>query len=100
MATRLQKACRLSAQSQEPPKFEVAGEFTTLEREGVFQRQTDPGIGGRFTFNLNKVVSLEAAGYFFPKSCFQCRNAGTITEGLAGVKVGKRFEKWGAIFNS
>ena len=83
------------AQSQELPKFEVAGEFTTLEREGVFQRQTAPGIGVRFTFNLNKVVSLEAAGYYFPKECLQCRNAGTITEGLAGVKAGKRFEKWG-----
>lgn len=77
------------------PKFEVAGEFTTLEREGAFQRRTEPGFGGRFTYHVNKCFSLEAAGYYFPKSCFQCRNAGTITEGLAGVKAGKRFEKWG-----
>jgi hypothetical protein len=84
----------LAQQSEELPKFEVAGEFTTLERE-EFQRRTDPGFGGRFTFNLNKVVALEAAGYFFPKRCFQCRNAGRITEGFGGVKVGKRFEKWG-----
>lgn len=83
------------AQSQELPKFEVAAEFTTLEREAFFQRRTEPGFGGRFTYNLNEVVSLEAAGYFFPKRCFQCRNSGTITEGLGGVKVGKRFEKWG-----
>ena len=83
------------AQSPELLKFEVAGEFTTLEREGFFQRRTEPGFGGRFTYNLNEVVSLEAAGYYFPKRCFQCRNGGTITEGLAGVKVGKRFEKWG-----
>lgn len=83
------------AQTQELPKFEVAGEFTTLEREGFGQRRTEPGIGGRFTYNLNEMFSLEAAGYFFPKRCFQCRNGGTITEGLAGVKVGKRFEKWG-----
>jgi hypothetical protein len=83
------------AQSEELPKFEVAGEFTTLEREGFFDRRTEPGLGGRFTFNLNKVVALEAATYFFPKKCFQCRNAGTIVEGLGGVKVTKRFEKWG-----
>src|SRR5215208_1703879 len=68
------------AQSQELPKFEVAAEFTTLEREAFFQRRTEPGFGGRFTYNLNEVVSLEAAGYFFPKRCFQCRNSGTITE--------------------
>jgi len=83
------------AQSEELPKFEVAGEFTTLEREGFFQRRTEPGFGGRFTYNLNKTFAVEGAGYFFPKECFQCRNAGNITEGLAGVKVGKRFEKWG-----
>src|SRR5215217_8434006 len=83
------------AQSEELPKFEVAGEFTTLEREAFSQRRTEPGIGGRFTYNLNEVVSFEAAGYFFPKRCFQCRNGGNIQEGLAGVKVGKRFEKWG-----
>ena len=84
-----------SAQSEELPKFEVAAEFTTLEREGFSQRRTEPGFGGRFTYNLNETFSLEAAGYFFPKRCFQCRNAGNISQGLAGVKVGKRFEKWG-----
>ena len=83
------------AQSEELPKFEVAAEFTTLEREAFSQRRTEPGFGGRFTYNLNKTVAFEGAGYFFPKQCFQCRNGGTITEGLAGVKVGKRFEKWG-----
>lgn len=83
------------AQAQEIPKFEVAAEFTTLEREAFGPRRTEPGFGGRFTYNLNKTFSLEAAGYYFPKRCFVCRNSGTITEGLAGVKAGKRFEKWG-----
>ena len=57
--------------------------------------RTEPGIGGRFTYNLNRVVSLETAGYYFPKRCFTCSNNGRITEVLGGVKVGKRFEKWG-----
>jgi hypothetical protein len=83
------------AQSEELPKFEVAAEFTTLEREGFSQRRTEPGLGGRFTYNLNEMFAIEGAGYFFPKRCFQCRNAGNIAQGLAGVKVGKRYEKWG-----
>src|SRR5215213_230601 len=83
------------AQSDEVPKFEVAAEFTTLERPAFGEHRTEPGFGGRFTYNLNRVVSLEAAGYFFPKRCFQCQNDGNITEVVGGVKIGKRFEKWG-----
>jgi hypothetical protein len=82
------------SQSEEVPKFEVAAEFTTLERD-AFNGRTEPGFGGRFTYNLNRVISLEAAGYFFPKRCFSCRNNGRVTEALGGVKVGKRFDNWG-----
>ena len=82
-------------QTQDLKKFEVAAEFTTLERDAFSGTRTEPGFGGRFTYNLNRVFALEAAGYFFPKRCFQCRNNGRITEGFGGVKVGKRFEKWG-----
>jgi len=88
-------SCWAQSQPQELPKFEVAAEFTTLERDDFTGTRTDPGFGGRFTFNLNRVVSFETAGYFFPKRCFSCRNAGRVTEVLGGVKVGKRFEKWG-----
>ena len=83
------------AQTEEIPKFEVAAEFTTLERESFPERITQPGFGPRFTYNLNRVFSLEAAGYFFPKKCTQCLNGGNVAEGLAGVKITKRFEKWG-----
>ena len=54
------------SQSQELPKLEVAAEFTTLEREAFGRRRTEPGLGGRFTYNLNETFALEAAGYFFP----------------------------------
>lgn len=87
--------CQVFAQSEDLPKFEVAAEFTTLERDHFRGKRTEPGLGGRFTFNLNRVVSLETAGYFFPKKCFECLENGWVTEVLAGVKVGKRFEKWG-----
>lgn len=83
------------AQSEELLKFEIAGEFTTLERESFPARRTEPGLGGRFTYNLNQMISFEAAGYFFPKKCSECRNEGNVAEVLGGVKVGKRFEKWG-----
>jgi hypothetical protein len=82
------------AQSTDLPKYEVAPEFTTVTlSSGV----TLPGVGGRFTFNLNKVVALEAAGYFFPGKCDFCDGevTGHVTEGLFGVKVGKRFKKVG-----
>ena len=80
------------AQTQDLPKYEVAAEFTTLERDA---NTTEPGFGGRFTYNLNRIFSLEAAAYFFPRSCFDCGNSGRITEALGGVKVGKRFGSWG-----
>ena len=82
------------SQSTEPPKFEVAAEFTTLARETYVPR-TDAGFGARFTFNLNRVVSLETAGYFLPTQCNVCVNNGNVTEVLGGVKIGKRFEHWG-----
>lgn len=83
------------AQSQEVPKFEVAAEFTTLERDDFSGKRTDPGFGARFTYNLNSVFAFETAAYLFPKECFVCDNPGRAVEVVGGVKVGKRFEKWG-----
>jgi hypothetical protein len=84
----------LLAQTPEVPKYEVAVEFTTMGRED-FRGGTEAGIGARFTYNLNKVFSLEAAAYHFPRTCFTCEHDGTVTEVVGGLKVGKRFEKWG-----
>lgn len=74
-------------------KFEVGGDFSTVTfGSGI----TELGVGGRFTYNLNSHVALEAAGYYFPNNCNFCgRNSGRVSEGLFGVKVGKRFNKWG-----
>lgn len=85
-----------SAQSDDPPRYEVGGEFTTITREDfntVFRAEI--GFGGRFTFNLNKNIAFEGAAYFFPRSCLDCPFNGRITEVVGGVKAGKRFEKWG-----
>jgi len=83
------------AQSQDPPKYEVGVEFTTLPREGFFESRTEVGVGGRFTFNLNPNIALETVAYVFPRNCFDCRNEGRMTEVLGGVKAGKRFDSWG-----
>ena len=82
------------AQSQDLPKFEVGGEFSSLSRES-FETRMEPGVGARFTFNLNRSVAFETAGYFYPDKCFSCRNGGNMSQFVAGVKIGKRFEKWG-----
>jgi hypothetical protein len=73
-------------------KFELAPEFTTITFE---PGNTIAGPGGRFTYNLNKHVALEAAGYFFAGCEFCGRQSGATTEGLFGAKIGKRFHKWG-----
>src|SRR5215813_1249096 len=74
-------------------KFEAAGDFsTTTFGDG----QTQLGLGGRLTYNFNKYLAAEAAAYYFPGDCYFCGStAGHTTEGLFGVKIGKRFEKWG-----
>ncbi|HKR21636.1 MAG TPA: hypothetical protein VJS17_03535 [Pyrinomonadaceae bacterium] len=87
--------CNALAQSQDVPKFEIGGEFITLEREGLGGQKTEPGVGARFTYNINANFALEAAGYIFPDRCFLCTNNGRMSQVVAGAKVGKRFDKWG-----
>ena len=82
------------AQTPELPKYEVAAEFTSMDRDN-FTGGAEMGLGARFTFNLNKTFSIETAAYHFPRTCFSCAHNGTVTEVFGGLKVGKRFEKWG-----
>ena len=90
------------AQSEEVPKFELAAQFTSITKPDFNNGATEPVFGGTFTFNLNRSVALEAVGNFFPHSCRFCGrgpvagdNSGNISQGLFGVKAGKRFDKWG-----
>jgi hypothetical protein len=87
------------AQSPDPPKFELAAEFTSITKPSYDNGATEPGFGGRITYNVKKSVAVEAVGYFFPHKCrfgfCVSDNQGNATEALVGVKVGKRFEKWG-----
>jgi hypothetical protein len=46
--------------------------------------------------HFNRSVALEAVANFFPHTCRFCGdNSGNITQGLVGIKAGKRFQNWG-----
>ena len=84
------------AQAEDAPKVEVGVQFTSLTLSDSFN-SSEPGFGGRVTYNLTDSVALEAQVDFFPDGDrFRgFRNGGRITQGLFGVKAGKRFEKFG-----
>ena len=87
-----------SAQSdqttEELPKFEIGGHFSSLT---LSSDTTEPGLGARFTYNLTKNLALEAEGNLFPHDsrARSFRNGGRATQGLFGVKIGKRYERFG-----
>lgn len=81
----------------ETGKVELGPIFTSITKPDFFGGRTEAGLGGRFTFNFNSNVAVEAEGNFFPGSCRNCndRNVGNLTQAFAGVKAGKRFKKFG-----
>lgn len=83
------------SQSEPLPRYEAGVEFTTLGRDAFGGTRNEAGVGGRFTVNLNEMFAVEAAGYIFPRRCFECLEAGRMSQAVAGVKVGKRFDSWG-----
>src|SRR5215217_7223998 len=63
------------AQSQDVPKYEVAAEFTTFERDDITGRRTEPGIAAGLptistAFSLSKRRVISFRGDVF--------NAGTV----------------------
>jgi hypothetical protein len=91
------------------PKYEAGVQFTSLsfnlprplcsdlclyasDRGPV----TEPGLGGRFTYNLTSYIGLEAEGNFFVRDSQGLDGpAGHIFQGQFGVKAGKRFKSFG-----
>lgn len=90
--------CSGGAQAQtkadDPPKREIGVHFTSLS---LGTDRTEAGLGTRFTYNLTKSFAVEAEGNLLPhNSRFgDFRNGGRAAEGLFGVKVGKRYERFG-----
>jgi hypothetical protein len=88
---------RAQAQSDELPKFEVGAQFSTLSVDDGFGTRTEAGFGGRFVYNVSDNFAFEAEGDFFPRNdrSHAFRTGGRALEGLFGVKIGKRYQKFG-----
>jgi hypothetical protein len=87
------------AQESDPPKFEIGAQHSSLSvnyPEVGGGTEYSVGFGGRFTFNLNRHVAFEAEGNFFPNTIVETVSAGgRAFQAQFGVKVGKRFRRFG-----
>jgi hypothetical protein len=57
--------------------------------------ETKAGIGGRVTYNFNPFIAAEAEINFFPQDQLVFEATGNSIQAQFGVKIGKRFEKFG-----
>ena len=98
----------VSARAQEPDvpsKVEVGVQFSSLTYSAPHfiglpatagLESAEAGFGGRFTFNFNKHLALEAEGNFFPHpNLYDPSRNGRLLQGQFGIKAGKRFGKFG-----
>ncbi|HET6975967.1 MAG TPA: outer membrane beta-barrel protein [Pyrinomonadaceae bacterium] len=84
-------------------RYEVGAQFTSLfvtpgdtpVQVSVPRMHVEPGLGGRFTFNLTENIAFEAEGNYFTRLRFDFPQGGHMFQGQFGGKVGKRFERWG-----
>ena len=83
--------------------FEVGVQFTSLfvdpsNSQGSLlapRVHTEPGFGGRVTFNLTESIAFEAEGNYYTREQFSFPEGGHMFQGQFGAKIGKRFERWG-----
>lgn len=91
-------ACASVAVAQsKKDKIEIGVQSTSLT---LFQPDfafdtTQIGIGGRVTYNLNRSIAAEAEINFFPQKQSILNADGNAIQGQFGVKLGKRFQKFG-----
>src|SRR5688572_32974643 len=84
------------AQTSEIQKFEIGAQFSSLSIDQGGGNRTEPGFGARLTYNVTDSFALEAEGNFFPDDeSFALRTGGRGVEGLFGVKLGKRYKRFG-----
>ncbi|CAN5872633.1 hypothetical protein BH20ACI4_BH20ACI4_12250 [soil metagenome] len=89
-------------------KFEVGAQFSVLNISDPIafnlnnsdepQKRTEAGFGGRFGYNFNRFLALEAEVNFFPRNFRQFQTnatGGQISQGLFGIKAGIRKDKIG-----
>jgi Outer membrane protein beta-barrel domain len=79
----------------ETPKIELGLQITMVNLGGVkpvLPGSTNPGFGGRITWNLNHRYSVESEVNFFPRDLFE---RGRRTQALFGMKMSARVENAG-----
>ena len=96
--------------AQETPRYEAGLQFTSMSVDPPTaicnfcvaaidnRNHTEPGVGGRFTFNLTDNIAFEAEGNYFTRDRFGFGfpdPSGHMFQAQFGGKVGKRFDRWG-----
>jgi Outer membrane protein beta-barrel domain len=79
-------------------RFELGAQVSLLRFQDFSANRTEPGLGARFTFNATNHIAVEGEVNFFPRDKDEANLAGglqQITQGLFGIKAGKRGEKAG-----
>ena len=78
-------------------KIEIGVQTTslTLVNPNFSFDDTQTGVGARVTYNFNRSIAAEAEINFFPQKVFILNADGSAIQGQFGVKIGKRFEKFG-----
>ena len=78
-------------------KIEIGVQSTslTLFHPDFSFDDTQAGIGGRVTYNFNRSIAAEAEINFFPQKQLILTADGNAIQAQFGVKIGKRFEKFG-----
>jgi hypothetical protein len=96
-----------TSRNNSTPRFEVGVHLTSLTFNpprvlpspgvisGENRPQTETGFGGRFAINLNDSIALESVLNYFPINGVASVASGSVSQGQFGVKVGKRFSRFG-----
>jgi len=87
------------AQESDAPRLEVGVQFTSLgvRAPDFFGTQNEPGFGGRVTYNFTDYFAVEAEANYLPgRGNFRTTTTGgDIQQVQAGVKAGRRFNRFG-----
>jgi hypothetical protein len=75
-------------------KSEVGAFYTGVNLQGF--GEAVHGLGGRFGYNINKHLAVDAEGSFFPETHLGNEQVGQKTQGFVGVKAGVRRGRFGA----
>jgi hypothetical protein len=94
------------AQSKDVPTYEIGGHFTFLnfnepdqEYEAYTPTKQKPGVGIRFTYNINEFAAIDSELNYLKKNEQRSTNLvehwGKAIQFFTGAKVGKRFDSYG-----